>query len=226
MRTFITVVLLLIALAVGAAVLVYYYKPGLLPLERLPGPVREAVEPAPVEEPAAEPHSYHILQDQGGIAREEAERAGLIGDGYAYLAGLPPIQRSEAIESRAGCIVRGKRYDMCWRFNTEPGEIQVLEFNLGGKYAELHLGFGFEDTHPSDTTGNLAVELTVQADGREIQPPVRLTPGDTPWFGFMPLDDAQRVALIIKRIGYNNTFAPVLIVPFVRTALDKPRPET
>ena len=226
MSRFITILLLLVLLAVGAVVGLYFFQRDRLPLERLPEPLREAVDPPPVESPARQPQSYHILQDQGGIPRGEAERGGLISDDFAYLVGLEPIQRSEAIEAVQNITVRGKQYDMCWRFNTEPGETQVLEFNLGGRYAELHLGYAFEDTHPSDTTGKLAVELTVQADGREVLGPERLTPSNPPWFGFVPINGAQRVAIVIKRIGYNNRFAPVLLDPFVRTTLDEPRPET
>ena len=217
--------LIIVLLLAGAAAAYLYFRQDSLPLDKLPEPLRNTLDTEPAEEPARKPHSYHILQAQGGIPLDEAERGGLVGDEYTYLVALEPIQCADAVELCHDCIVHGKQYDMCWRFNTEPGETQVLEFNVGGKYAELHLGYAFEDTHPSDTTGKLAVELTIQADGNELQSPVRLTPNDEPWFGFVPIEGVQRIALIIRRIGYNNTLAPVLLDPFVRTALDNPRPE-
>jgi hypothetical protein len=224
-KKFIGFVLVLLLLAGGVFTYMLFQRGG-ISTDKLPLPLREALDTTPPEPPARAPQSYHILEDQGGVPLAEAERGGLAGDGYAYLTGLEPIQSAKAIERCQDCLVRGKRYDLCWRFNSEPGETQVLEFNIGGKYAELHLGCGFEDTHPSDTTGKLAVELSIQADGKEILSPVRLTPVDPPWFGFVPIVGAQRIAIVMRRVGYNNTLAPVLLDPFVRTALDQPRPGT
>lgn len=223
-KRFLITVLIVLVIAGGVGAYLYFQHGG-FSLDKMPEPVRRVLEHKEALPPARTPQTYHILEDQGGVPREEAERAGLSGDGYAYFSALTPIQCAKAVEQCQGVVVRGKTYDMCWRFNTEPGETQVLEFNTGGNYDELHFGCGFEDTHPSDPTGNLAVELSVLADGQEVFSPRQLTPDDTPLFGMAEITGAQRVTVILRRIGRRNTLAPVLLDPFMRTKLDQPRPE-
>lgn len=161
------------------------------------------------------PVSYHLLEDQGGIPRAEAEASGLVTDQYAYLAATEPIQISDGVEPASALTVGGKPYDFCFKFNTTPPEQQYLEFNLLGQWDELHFGFGFDDKHPSDPKEQWAIEFRVETDGAVAFGPIELTPVDRPEFAKVETTGVNRVTFVTKRIGYRNPFAPVVVDPFV-----------
>ena len=173
MRRFL--VALLIGLLIGGGVVAYLYinrggfSEGSV-AQKLSAPMEENEEPLP----ARPPGSYHILEDQGGIPAAEAERGGLVASSYAYLYALEPLQQAGAIEQAQGVTVAGKRYDFCFRINSEPGEKQLLEFNPGGEYSELHFGFGFEDTHPSSQARTGLLKLPCSPMARKYSARTRL----------------------------------------------------
>lgn len=169
-------------------------------------------EPEPV---LRTPVSYHVLQDQGGIPRAEAEQAGLVTEDYTILAGTEPIQSSAGIIQVKHITVDGKPYDFSYQFGTTRPEQQFLEFNLLRKWDELHFGFGFDDKHGSDPKKNWTIEFRVETDGEVAFGPVVLTPVDEPVFTKVETTGVSRVTFVSKRIGYLNPFEPVVIDPFV-----------
>jgi len=213
MRRFI-VVLIVVILILGAVAAYYFYSQGLA--DDLIPPIGELVQPEPPPPPARTPQDYHILEDQGGIPKAEANRAGLIGDDYAYLSAMVPTNISDGIEKLAEITIRGLPYDFCYRFKSTPPEMQSLEFNLNAQWEELHFGFGFDDAHPSDPEHRWSIELTVQADGTDVYGPVEITPVTDPLFTKVNVTGVHRVTFVSRRIGFKNPFAPVLLDPFVR----------
>lgn len=161
---------------------------------------------------------YHVLEDQGGIPLAEAQRAGLVTAQYAYLRGLTPVQLSDGVGQAGGAQVRGKRYDLCYRFETRLPEEQYLEFNLEGNWNSLDFGFGFTDTEPSDPSGKLAIVLEIKLDGAVAYASALLKPTDKPVFTTLPVAGVNRVLFTCRRVGYRNMFAPVLLDPFVTAA--------
>jgi len=175
----------------------------------------EILTPAEPEPLLRTPQDYHILQDQGGVPRAEAEKAGLVTDSYAYLAATAPIQISSGVEQVGELSLNDKPYDFCFKFNTTPPEEQYLEFNLLGKWDELHFGFGYDDAHPSDPDNKWSIEFRIETDGKVTFGPVLLTPVDRPVFNKVDVSGVNRVTFVIKRVGFQNPFAPVLVDPFV-----------
>ena len=179
---------------------------------------RKAGESLQEEEPvipARGPQDYHMLEGEGGIPRAEAERAGVATDAYAYLRAMQPILSSEGVAEVEGLAVRGLHYDFCYAFESTQPEEQYLEFNLNRQWSELHFGFGFEDSHASDPEGKWAIELTVQADGKPVFGPARVTPVDKPLFTRVDVTDVTRVTFVSRRVGARNPFKPCLLDPFV-----------
>ncbi len=221
MRVFIVTFLIVLIIAGGAAWWLYSSA------ERLPegsviqqaGQALHADTPQPA---ARQPLDYHILEDQGGIPLEEARRAGLIADDYAYLYGLEPIQISDGIEQLSGIQVRGRSYDLCYRFNTTPPEEQYLEYNLNSAWDELHLGIGFDDAHPSDPQDRLAIEVEIKGDGEALFGPQVFKPTSKPVFTRVDLRGVNRLTIISRRVGHRNTFAPVLVDPFLKKTPQQP----
>ncbi|MCB1217609.1 NPCBM/NEW2 domain-containing protein [bacterium] len=168
--------------------------------------------------PARGPLDYHILADQGGVPRSEAERAGLSSGNWAYMAALKPLEDLEqtGIEQLQSARVNGKLYDLGFRFNSTQAESQVLEYNIGGEWDTLTFGFGFSDDEASDPSGRFAIEFSVQGDGTELYGPVSLTPNDMPVFREVDVKGVRRVTFISKRVGKPNMFTPLLLDPFVK----------
>lgn len=218
MRTMISVLIILLLLAFGAAALWYVIgKPQ--PGEPMIAKVRELAHPTAPEPEARTPQDYHILEDQGGIPKAEAMKAGLSGADYFYLRAAAPIQMSEGVDLAEGVTVNGKLYDFCYRFETRPPQEQYLEFNIAGSWDTLHFGFAFSDSEPSEAKGEHAIVFQVQLDGKEAYISPELRPVDEPIFTSIPVAGVKRVLFCVKRIGYNNVFAPVLLDPFLRTAV-------
>jgi hypothetical protein len=220
-RAFLTTVLILVLL--GVAVGYYLWSNA----ERFSqGSVLhkagKLVRPDTPPPPARIPEDYVILEGQGGVPRAEAERAGLATERYAYLSTFTPTQISAGIVPESGVVMRGQNYDFCYRFNPMHEEMQYLEFNLNGKWDELHFGFGFDDKHPSDPEKKWSLELTVQCDGQPGLPPHVITPVDKPVFAMVDVRGVQRVTLVCRRIGQVNPFTPVLVDPFVKLAPQTP----
>jgi hypothetical protein len=193
--------------------------------DSMPGKLAKAVTPTPpgeIKKTVHGPIDYNILEDQGGQPQAEAVAAGLVTDKWAYLTGLSAIQATVGVKKAHGVKVRGKTYDLCYQFNSEPPEEQYLEYNLEAKWDELHFGFGFDDSEPSEPSKEHAIELTVQVDGKPVFGPQRITPTDKPIFTMLPVKGANRVLFISKRIGTNNQFAPVLLDAFVKPASPPP----
>lgn len=183
----------------------------------LPSKLGHELQPSAPAVPAPRgPLDYHVLQDQGGEPLEKAQAAGLQTSEWAYLSALEPIQQSAGIEASQAVQVRGLRYDLCHTFTPEPGSDQYLEFSLGTAWDELHFGFGFSDTEPSDPTHSLAIELVIQVDGKDSFGPQRITPNDKPIFAALPVTGANRILLHCRRIGSGNQFKPILLDAFLK----------
>lgn len=184
--------------------------------EQLPDNVRRTLAVGEdTSPPARTPQDYHLLQDQGGVPKTEAELAGLVSADYAYLAVHPTLVMDDGIEQISSARCNSKLYDFSYRFNSTQPEEQVLEFNLHGEWDELHFGFGFSDEEPSDPSGNLAIELRIQGDGRDIFGPEQITPVTEPIFTKADVRGVKHLTFISRRIGKNNPFAPLLLDPFV-----------
>jgi hypothetical protein len=217
MRTMLSVLITLLLLA-GGAVALWYVLGQPQPGEPMIKRVEELAHPTPPEPEARPPQDYHILQDQGGIPKAEAQRAGLSGAGYTYLRASAPIQMSEGVDLAEAVSVRAKSYDFCYRFETRPPQEQYLEFNIGGKWDTLDFGFGFSDSEPSEAKGEHAIIFEVQLDGKVAYTSPELRPVDKPIFTTIPVTGVNRVMFMVRRMGYNNTFAPILLDPFLKTA--------
>ena len=221
MRAFIVTFLIVLIIAGGAAWWLY------TSAERLPegsivqqaGQALHADDPLPA---AREPLDYHILEDQGGVPLEEARRAGLTTDSYAYLFGLDPIQISDGVEQLSGLRVRGRSYDLCYRFNTTTPQEQYLEYNLNGAWGELHFGVGFDDAHPSDPQDRWAIEFEIKGDADVLFGPEQVKPTGEPVFTSISLQGVNRLTIISRRVGHQNTFAPVLLDPFLKKTSQQP----
>jgi len=186
--------------------------------DKLPEDVRQTLAVGEdVTPPARGPQDYHMLQDQGGIPRAEAERAGLVSADYAYLCAYPPLRIDPGIEQISSAKCNSKLYDFSYRFNSTHPEDQVLEFNIHGEWDELTFGFGFADDEPSDPTGMLGIELIVQGDGKEIFGPELISPVTDPIFTELEVKGVRHLTFISKRVGYENGFAPLLLDPFVKS---------
>lgn len=179
--------------------------------------VERYINPPALPPPARGPQDYHVLQDQGGIPKAEALRAGLAGAGYAYLQSMKPIQMSDGVGQADGISVRGKRYDLCYRFETRPPGEQYLEYNLGAKWDTLEFGFGFTDTEPSDPSGKWAIVLEIQLDGKPAYTSPELRPTDKPLFMSLPVTGVNRMLIVVRRVGMQNLFGPILLDPFLKT---------
>jgi hypothetical protein len=217
MRRFISCAIMVLLLAGGSAALWQILgrpQPGAPMVES----VEHYINPPALPPPARGPLDYHVLQDQGGIPKAEAARAGLAGAGYAYLCSLTPIQISEGVSNADGISVRGKHYDMCYRFETRPPAEQYLEYNLGAKWDTLDFGFGFTDTEPSDPSGKWAIVLEIQLDGKPAYTSAELRPTDKPLFTSLPVTGANRMLIVVRRVGMHNLFGPILLDPFLKTA--------
>jgi hypothetical protein len=214
MRSCVFTVLILVVVTAAVGLLLYTmadrFEAG-TPLSR----AARLLRPVPPEIPARRPVDYLVLQQMGGIPQAEAERAGIATDSYAYLRTFAPLQTSQGITEVTGILLGGKSYDFCYQFNTAPPEKQYLEFNLEGKWDELHFGFGFDDTHASDPEQKWSIELTIQGDGAELMAPQLLSPVGKPYFGKVAVKGVSRVTFTSRRLGYINPFAPVLVDPFV-----------
>lgn len=208
-----TVLILTLLTAVLGAYL--YLASKTAPENTFIGRVGKVLHPEPPPPPARTPESYLILEDQGGVPRSEAEQAGMVTESYAYLSELKPTNCSEGIEPASAVALGGKSYDMCFKFNTTPPEMQYLEFNLNKQWDELHFGFGFDDAHPSDPDKKWAMEYSIQADGQEVLGPLMLTPVDKPLFAKVGVSGISRISFVCRRVGYSNPFAPILVDPFV-----------
>jgi hypothetical protein len=215
MRSCVLTVLLLTLATAGLGVYLWFASKT-APENTVAGRMGKVMRPAPPVPPARTPLDYLILGDQGGVPKEEALRAGLTGADYAYLSAFKPTQLSEGIEPKEGVMLRGKRYDFCFQYNTRPPEMQFLEYNLNGEWDDLHFGFGFDDTQPSDPEKKWSIEFSIQCDGTVAYGPQVLTPVDKPLFARVPVKGVNRVSFICRRIGYSNPFAPVLVDPFVK----------
>lgn len=174
------------------------------------------IEFAQPEEVLRTPVDYHQLQGLGGVPIEEATRAGLVSQNYAYLRSLEPIQIAEGIELPKRVRLGGKHYDLAYEFTSTVPQDQVLEFNLLGGWEELHFGFGFKDEEGSDPNAKWAIEFSVLVDGKTAFGPERLSPVGKPAFAKVDVSGANRVTFISKRIGGANPFSPVLVDPFVK----------
>jgi hypothetical protein len=214
MRGCLVTLILVLLIGVGGLLYWLYLNQGSGGQETLPERASQLIQAPPIEPPARTPESYHILEAQGGIPRAEAERAGLIGETYAYLLGLEPIQLSDGVSPRQQIVVRGKQFDMCYVFETRPPQEQYLEFNLGGQWERLDFGFGFDDGHPSDPEERWAIELEIKGDGKVLLGPRDFKPVDEPLFTTVPLEGVNRLVFVCRRIGYNNPFTPALLDPF------------
>ena len=215
MKIFVTTVLIALVLVAGGF---WYARQN---PDKLPDEVRDTLEVGQdTRADARGPQDYHILQDQGGIPRAEAERAGLITTRHAYLAAMEAIEQSEGIEQEQSIKLDSKLFDFGYRFSTTPPEMQVLEFNIQGEWDTLTFGFGFDDNEASDPTGKLAIELTVNGDGKALFGPQVISPVDEPIFTEVDVKGVRRVTFLSKRVGYNNNFSPVLLDPFVRKLPD------
>jgi hypothetical protein len=214
MRAFlITFVIAILLLGAGAY---YFWKnPDKLPEGSMAQKAGEALQEKEPEVPARKPQNYHLLEAQGGIPKDEAERAGLATAEYAYLRTFEPLQVTEGITETEAIVVRGLNYDFAYSFESTPPGEQYLEFNLNRNWSELHFGFGFDDNHPSDPEAKWAIELTIQADGKQIYGPQRITPVDKPIFSRIDVAGVTRVTFVSKRIGTRNPFKPSLLDPFV-----------
>jgi hypothetical protein len=208
----------LIVTVILAAVVAYvlWDQAASLPKGSLARKLGEEMRAKPPEPVLRKPLDYHILQDQGGIPLAEAQRAGLVTSAYAYLRGLTPVQQSDGVGPLEAATVRGKRYELGYGFESRPPEKQYLEFNIGGKWHELDFGFGFDDAQPSDPTGKLAIELTVELDGRVAYTSPPLDTNKEPVFTSLDVSGVRRVIFCVRRIGYNNLLAPVLLDPFLK----------
>ena len=210
----ITVVIALLLVAVG-----FWYAQQ--HPEALPEDMRNTLEVGQdTSPPARGPQDYHILADQGGIPRAEAERAGLQTANWAYMAAMQPLEdlSETGVEQVQSARVNSKLYDFAFQFTSTPAESQVLEYNIGGEWDVLTFGFGFADDEASDPTGRFAIEFSVQGDGTELFGPVSLTPNDLPVFTDIDVKGLRRVTFISKRVGKPNQFAPLLLDPFVKKA--------
>lgn len=217
MRRFLTFLVIVFVLAVGAGVLwMMLGRPA--PGKPLAQSVDRLVNPPPGIPPPRPPQDYLLLQDQGGIPKAEALRGGLATEQYAYLTALPPVQISDGVAAAERVAVRAKHYDMCYRFESRPPAEQYLEFNLGGKWAALDFGFGFSDAEPSEAKGEKAMVLEVQLDGKVVYTTPELRPTDKPVFTTLDVTGASRLLFTVRRVGYQNLFAPLLLDPFVHAA--------
>jgi hypothetical protein len=214
MRAFIITLVVVVVLGLGLAWYVQHNKSAYAKgsILRKTGELLTPAQPEPL---LRTPQDYHLLQDQGGVPREEAEKSGLSTDSYAYLATMEPIQISKGVEQVGGISLNDKHYDFCYKFNSTPPEEQYLEFNLLGKWDELHFGFGYDDSHPSDPDNKWSIEFRAEADGKAVFGPVDLTPVDKPVFNKLEVSGVNRVTFVIRRIGFENPFTPVLVDPFV-----------
>lgn len=221
MRAFASFLVVLILVgAIGYAGLIYLRdNADKFQQDSLPARIGQDMRPssAPPPPPASGPRDYHLLEAQGGIPLAEAEQAGLVTDKWAYLSALAPVQQSEGVQP-AAAAVRSLNYDHSWRFASTPPQYQYLEYTLGGKWDELHFGFGFADSEPSDPSNVLAIEFSILLDGKAAFGPRRLTPVDRPAFGMLDLRGVNRLVFSSKRIGTGNYFAPLLLDPFVKAA--------
>jgi hypothetical protein len=221
MRRFLSGAIIVLLLVGGAATLWQLLgrpKPGAPMVES----VEQYVNPPALPPPARAPLDYHVLQDQGGIPKAEATRAGLAGAGYAYLCSMTPVQTSDGVAAAEGITVRGKRYDQCYRFETRPPAEQYLEYSLAAKWDTLDFGFGFTDTEPSDPSGKLAIVLEIQLDGKPVYTSPELRPTDKPLFTSLPVTGVNRLLIVVRRVGMHNLFGPVLLDPFLKTAAPSP----
>lgn len=214
MRIFIVTALLVVGLGLFA---VLYLRANLdkLPQDSLAGRASQALQNELPEPAPRIPLDYHILEDQGGVPQAEAEQAGLISDDYAYLSAIGPINLSQGVEPVSGITVRGRAYDFCYSFASLPMPEQYAEFNINGDWDELHFGFGFDDSHPSDPKDQWAIELEIQGDGKAIFGPQIVKPTGEVIFNMADVKGVRRLNFVSRRIGSKNTFAPVLIDPFV-----------
>lgn len=214
MRAFIITLVVVVVLGLGLAWYIQHnktsYKEGSVLRE-----TGDLLTPAKPETLLRTPQDYHVLQDQGGVPRAEAEKSGLVTASYAYLAATEPIQISKGVEQVGGVSLGDKSYDFCFKFNSTPPEEQYLEFNLVGKWDQLHFGFGFDDSHPSDPDKKWSIEFRVETDGKVAFGPLTLTPVDRPVFNEVDVTGVNRVTFVIKRVGFDNPFTPVLVDPFV-----------
>jgi hypothetical protein len=205
----ITVIVALVLLAAG----LWYAENN---PEQLPEKVRQTLAVGEdTTPPARRPQDYHLLEDQGGIPKAEAERAGLVSSEYAYLAAHPTLLMDEGIEQISEVRCNSRLYDFAYRFNSTRPEQQVLEFNLHGEWDELHFGFGFSDEEPSDPSGKMAIELSILGDGKLIYGPEQISPVTDPIFAKAKVWGVKHLTFISRRVGMNNPFAPILLDPFV-----------
>ncbi|HES57982.1 MAG TPA: hypothetical protein ENO21_00970, partial [Firmicutes bacterium] len=158
MRAFLITLIIVVLAGLGLA---WYLQRNAASYEEdsLLGKTSDYLTPDKPEPVLRTPVSYHVLEDQGGIPRDEAEAAGLVTDRYAFLAATEPIQISTGIEQVEHITVAGKPYDFSFKFNTTRPEQQYLEFNLLSEWDELHFGFGFDDKHGSDPQEKWAIEF-------------------------------------------------------------------
>lgn len=221
MRAFFITFIIVIIVAAGTAYWLW------LNADRMPegtilkqaGQAMHTEQPEP---PARAPEDYHILQTLGGIPLSEATRGGLVSADYAYLQAIEPIQISEGVEPIEGARVAGLSYDLGFQFVTRPPAEQYLEFNINGKWDELHLGFGFDDSHPSDPEDKWAIELTILGDGKELLEPTTLKPTMKPMFTSLNVSGVNRLAFVIRRVGKRNPFTPLLLDPFLKKTQPEP----
>lgn len=221
MRAFIVTFLIVLIIAGGVAWWLYTSAEG-LPEGSIVQQAGQALHADAPEPAARKPLDYHILEDQGGIPIEEARRAGLSGDDYVYLYGLEPIQISEGVEQLSGIRVRGRSYDLCYRFSSTPPQEQYIEYNLNDAWDELHFGAGFADDHPSDPQDRLAIEIEIKGDAEVLFGPEQVKPTSEPLFTSIDLQGVNRLTIISRRVGYQNTFAPVLLDPFLKKTAESP----
>jgi len=217
MRGFLITLIIVILVAGGGAWWLWQNSEK-LPEGSLPRQVGQKLHTEPAEVPARTPSDYHVLEANGSIPLAEAERAGLNGADYAYLRGIQPIMMSEGIGAADGFTVRGKHYDLCYVFATTPPGEQYLEYNIAGQWDELHFGFGFDDSHPSDPEGEWAIDLEIKADGEIVYGPETVEPTTDPIFTSIDVTGVNRLTFTSRRVGKRNTFAPVLVTPFLKKA--------
>lgn len=221
MRAFLITFLIVIVLAGGVAYWLWL-NADKLPAGSVLKEAGEAMHPDETPPPARPPEDYHVLEGQGGVPLAEAKRGGLAKDDYAYLRSMQPIQMSDGVGPCEGVAVRGLHYDLGYRFATRPPQEQYLEFNIGGKWDEVHFGLGFDDSEPSDPEDKWSIEFEVQGDGKVLLEPQKIKPTTKPIFTRLDVRGINRLTFVSRRIGWRNPFAPLLLDPFLKKTPPEP----
>lgn len=146
-----------------------------------------------------------------------------------YLAKLPPIDVSEKyLDSSVNldklAVVRGTQFPHSVLFNGCKSAVneQFVEFNVGGKFSTLEIGFGYDDQHPGIAKSARCM-LSILSEGEILWESPYVNPYESAIFEVVDVSSVFRLKLVVTRTGIKpglwsdtNDISPVVIDPLLR----------